>query len=578
VPSAHAEHERRQDSGDPAIRRISERTPPAVPAVPHDPADLAFTPENVLALQRTIGNAAVVRLLRRAREAAAAAVTPDAPARDSGESQDTPAPVQRSGVQEVLRSPGKPLNDTVRRDMESKFDADFSGVRLHTGATAQRSADVLGARAYTSGEHVVIGRGGSDPHTLAHELTHVIQQRSGPVAGTDTGNGLRVSDPSDRFEREAEAAAARLTARPAAGGHNSANRGEEYGESIQRSILPNPLNLTSARSEEGQRKLIDTYLEAMVGQLKKELTGRPEEARADILALVKEVTGLRAFDKRAISIADIAGRISSLDGRFDRLSGDGTVRVPNEVIDEIADPRGRVNTYAGGSGRMIPKTPERVACWEWAVRAGEESGGIDRGAFWDYFNNFGVPEFFQRNFDEIEAAVKAQMAELKGELEEAGMAPGPAGVDTATNGDIRPFMERSVRLFVKAHGLQVDDSGNPAAWVVCHYKKSGGSGGIGVPDHWWIELPTSQGGRVLIQTVPGVPYFEAGDQNLRWNDAGGIRRGGHEEYATCEVPVAALKGRHVEILKKVLLERRAESSSSSGFSGWLRYLGLGGSR
>nr|WP_318839603.1 DUF4157 domain-containing protein [Streptomyces arboris] len=63
---------------------------------------------------------------------------------------------------------------------------------------------------YTSGSHVVIGDGGADKLTLAHELTHVIQQRSGPVAGTVNGAGLKVSDPSDRFEREAEANATRV--------------------------------------------------------------------------------------------------------------------------------------------------------------------------------------------------------------------------------------------------------------------------------------------------------------------------------------------------------------------------------
>ena len=32
-------------------------------------------------------------------------------------------------------------------------------------------------------------------HTLAHELTHVVQQRSGPVDGTPTGDGVAVSHP-----------------------------------------------------------------------------------------------------------------------------------------------------------------------------------------------------------------------------------------------------------------------------------------------------------------------------------------------------------------------------------------------
>jgi hypothetical protein len=58
---------------------------------------------------------------------------------------------------------------------------------------------------------------------LAHELTHVVQQRSGPVDGTDAGGGVKVSDPSDRFEREAVANADRVmsaapVAAPAAAG------------------------------------------------------------------------------------------------------------------------------------------------------------------------------------------------------------------------------------------------------------------------------------------------------------------------------------------------------------------------
>jgi uncharacterized protein DUF4157 len=50
--------------------------------------------------------------------------------------------------------------------------------------------------------------------TLAHELTHVVQQRSGPVDGTAAPGGISVSDPSDRFEREAAAAADRVMADP----------------------------------------------------------------------------------------------------------------------------------------------------------------------------------------------------------------------------------------------------------------------------------------------------------------------------------------------------------------------------
>ncbi|MFG2881746.1 DUF4157 domain-containing protein [Streptomyces sp. NPDC048297] len=125
----------------------------------------------------------------------------------------------------VLRSAGHALEAPLRAEMEARLGADFSGVRVHTGPAARRSAQELGARAYTSGENVVIGPGGADKHTLAHELTHVVQQRQGPVAGTDSGDGLRVSDPSDRFERAAEANAKRVMAAPLP----SADREEDDG-------------------------------------------------------------------------------------------------------------------------------------------------------------------------------------------------------------------------------------------------------------------------------------------------------------------------------------------------------------
>lgn len=98
--------------------------------------------------------------------------------------------------------------------METRLDADLSDVRVHAGAAARASAAQLGARAYTSGSHIVIGDGGTDRHTLAHELVHVMQQRRGAVAGKDNGSGLAVSDPADRDERAAEAEAARVLRAP----------------------------------------------------------------------------------------------------------------------------------------------------------------------------------------------------------------------------------------------------------------------------------------------------------------------------------------------------------------------------
>ncbi len=106
--------------------------------------------------------------------------------------------------------------------MEARFGTDFSDVRVHTGEAAHSSAKSVGAHAYTTGSNIVFQRGTYDPDStsgrtmLAHELTHVVQQRSGPVDGTPTGRGYQVSDPSDRFEREASANAERVVAMPTA--------------------------------------------------------------------------------------------------------------------------------------------------------------------------------------------------------------------------------------------------------------------------------------------------------------------------------------------------------------------------
>ncbi|MFJ8073346.1 DUF4157 domain-containing protein [Streptomyces sp. NPDC096176] len=161
-----------------------------------------LSPHTALSLQRAAGNAVVTRIVAMERERN----RPDG-------AEEHEHPVQRSAVHDVLRSHGQPLDSSLRTEMEARFGgADFGGVRVHSDSVAQRSAAEIGARAYTSGNHIVTGKGGTDEHTLVHELTHVVQQRSGPVAGTDNGQGLSLSHPSDRFEHEAEANAARIVA------------------------------------------------------------------------------------------------------------------------------------------------------------------------------------------------------------------------------------------------------------------------------------------------------------------------------------------------------------------------------
>jgi hypothetical protein len=150
--------------------------------------------ETLLRLQRAAGNASVSALLEE--EGAAAA----------------------SSVKQVLGSgTGRPLDDTTREAMEARLGQDFSGVKIHSDSKASQSASAVNASAYTVGNQIVLGEGVSPDteagqRTLAHELTHVAQQRSGPVAGTPMPGGISVSDPGDRFEQEAARTASQAVA------------------------------------------------------------------------------------------------------------------------------------------------------------------------------------------------------------------------------------------------------------------------------------------------------------------------------------------------------------------------------
>jgi hypothetical protein len=106
------------------------------------------------------------RALARPRE-------PDASARDR--SRSTPSSGRR----------GRPLDADTRAFFESRFRADFAGVRVHTDDAAARSAASVDARAYTVGRDIAFGAGEYQPGTeggrrlIAHELAHTVQPNPG---------------------------------------------------------------------------------------------------------------------------------------------------------------------------------------------------------------------------------------------------------------------------------------------------------------------------------------------------------------------------------------------------------------
>lgn len=87
-------------------------------------------------------------------------------------------------MREVLSGIGKPMDAQTRSFMESRFNHDFSGVKIHDNGNAAESARSVNAQAYTLGQNIVFNAGRYAPKStagkqlLAHELAHVTQQNS----------------------------------------------------------------------------------------------------------------------------------------------------------------------------------------------------------------------------------------------------------------------------------------------------------------------------------------------------------------------------------------------------------------
>ncbi|MBP0029806.1 DUF4157 domain-containing protein [Roseofilum sp. Guam] len=117
------------------------------------------------------------------------------------EINDSPATVQAdsdgsfqasSGIESKIKSKeggGSSLPTETKGFMESRFNNDFSGVRVHTDSDAVQMNKDLGAKAFTHKKDIYFNSGQYNPgstsgkHLLAHELTHTIQQ-TGPSVKT----------------------------------------------------------------------------------------------------------------------------------------------------------------------------------------------------------------------------------------------------------------------------------------------------------------------------------------------------------------------------------------------------------
>jgi hypothetical protein len=121
---------------------------------------------------------------------------------DLGASGPSPTSVREAAAHGVA-TPASPLPHA--HTIDRLFGRhDVSSIQAHQGPQATASAQAMGAQAYATGNHVVLG-GSADLHTVAHEAAHVVQQRGGvQLKGGVGGAMVRTEELVLRFRMAAE--------------------------------------------------------------------------------------------------------------------------------------------------------------------------------------------------------------------------------------------------------------------------------------------------------------------------------------------------------------------------------------
>jgi Domain of unknown function (DUF4157) len=194
-------------------------------------------------------------------------------------------------VHEAIRTSGQSLERNTRDFMEARFGHDFSHVRLHTDATAARSARAVNALAYTVGRHVAFATGQYAPQSdpgrklLAHELAHVAQQGTAPAS---PAGSLQI-DESQALEKAAERTASWVMDEdPHVGGNETTGVDCASAQVVQR--IPAPPSYNKVTGSIDLSKLQFTPIaDFKVGTLRAPLTLTPTLIDASLVHLSWEL-------------------------------------------------------------------------------------------------------------------------------------------------------------------------------------------------------------------------------------------------------------------------------------------------
>lgn len=135
--------------------------------------------------------------------------------------QDRILALQRSvgnqAVQKLLpQNEGEPIAEETRQELEAAFGKDLSDVRVHRDQAAAELATGADANALTTGREIYFAAGGYNAGTLAHEVSHVIQQGQATsyLLGEDAALERQADTASSRVMSGRVAEVSRVTAVP----------------------------------------------------------------------------------------------------------------------------------------------------------------------------------------------------------------------------------------------------------------------------------------------------------------------------------------------------------------------------
>lgn len=200
----------------------------------------------VLSMQRTQGNAAVMRALAQRQ----------AYGMEGGSIDD-----QTTSQINSARGGGQSLDSNTAQRMGDSMGADFSGVKVHTDSQSDQLNQTLNARAFTTGSDIFFQSGEYSPGSsggdklLAHELTHVVQQ-----GGQASSGPLTLGPAHDSYESEADSMSNTVTAGGASGAQRETLPEEEEPvqakrqDAIQREGAPEEEEMIQAKRQDSVQR------------------------------------------------------------------------------------------------------------------------------------------------------------------------------------------------------------------------------------------------------------------------------------------------------------------------------------